>query len=96
MHQEHSKTPATEVQNNFGTYLAKVSQTDEPVYIERHGKPVAVLVSIRAWEQQANQKKIKKTPWSDMCQKFVDSLEKKGRKHTSAVELVRQLRDEAK
>ena len=42
--------PATEVKNRFGRVLRQVTQSDDPIIIERDGKPVAVLVSIAAWQ----------------------------------------------
>lgn len=42
--------PATEVKNRFGRVLRQVTQSDTPIIIERDGKPVAVLVSIAAWQ----------------------------------------------
>lgn len=42
--------PATEVKNRFGRVLRQVIQSDNPIIIERDGKPVAVLLSIAAWQ----------------------------------------------
>lgn len=42
--------PATEVKNRFGRVLRQVTQSDSPIIIERDGKPVAVLLSIAAWQ----------------------------------------------
>ncbi len=42
--------PATEVKNRFGRVLRQVTQSDNPIIIERDGKPVAVLLSIAAWQ----------------------------------------------
>ena len=42
--------PATEVKNRFGRVLRQVMQSDDPIIIERDGKPVAVLLSIAAWQ----------------------------------------------
>ncbi len=46
----NSAIPATEVKNRFGRVLRQVTQSDDPIIIERDGKPVAVLVSIAAWQ----------------------------------------------
>lgn len=42
---------ATEAKNRFGRVLKEVAQTDGPIYIERDGQPVAVMISVRAYEQ---------------------------------------------
>jgi prevent-host-death family protein len=42
--------PATEVKNRFGRVLRQVMQSDNPIIIERDGKPVAVLLSMAAWQ----------------------------------------------
>ncbi|MCA9943173.1 MAG: type II toxin-antitoxin system Phd/YefM family antitoxin [Anaerolineales bacterium] len=42
--------PTTEVKNRFGRVLRQVTQSDNPIIIERDGKPVAVLLSITAWQ----------------------------------------------
>ena len=42
---------ATEVKNRFGDYLGEVLRKQEPILIERHGKPVAVLVDLAQWER---------------------------------------------
>lgn len=46
----NSAIPATEVKNRFGRVLRQVMQSDDPIIIERDGKPVAVLISIAAWQ----------------------------------------------
>lgn len=87
--------PATEVQNNFGTFLSKVAQTDQPVFVERHGKPVAVLVSLNAWQEKAGQKTTRPSAWLQSMVNVSEKIRKKYPPQTPAVELVRQLRDEA-
>lgn len=42
--------PTTEVKNRFGRVLRQVTQSVNPIIIERDGKPVAVLLSITAWQ----------------------------------------------
>ncbi len=41
---------ATEVKNRFGRVLRQVTKSGDPIIIERDGKPVAVLLSIDAYE----------------------------------------------
>jgi prevent-host-death family protein len=42
--------PATEAKNRFGRVLREVTTTGGPIYIQRGGKPVAVILSIREYE----------------------------------------------
>ena len=42
---------ATEIKNRFGEYLGMVVEGEEPLAIERHGKPVAVVVNIDQWKK---------------------------------------------
>ena len=41
---------ATAVKNRFGRVLRQVTKTGDPIIIERDGKPVAVLMSIDAYQ----------------------------------------------
>ncbi len=41
----------TDAKNRFGGVLREVNQTDEPIVVERDGKPVAVILSIQAYER---------------------------------------------
>lgn len=43
--------PATEVKNRFGRVLREVVRAGGPVYVERDGKPVAVILSVREYER---------------------------------------------
>ena len=43
--------PATEVKNRFGAVLREINRTGGPILIERSGKPVAVILSIDAYEK---------------------------------------------
>lgn len=42
---------ATEVKNNFGAVLREVNHTGGPIVIERAGRPVAVILSVRTYEE---------------------------------------------
>lgn len=86
---------ATKVQNNFGSYLTKVTQTDKPVFVEKHGKPVAVLVSMDTWKDKSGDKGYKPSPWLKNLIKLSEEIKKKHPRQTPAVELIRQLREEA-
>lgn len=43
--------PATEIKNRFGRYLREVTRTGGPIYVERDGKPVAVILNVREYER---------------------------------------------
>ncbi|MFZ5820310.1 MAG: type II toxin-antitoxin system Phd/YefM family antitoxin [Chloroflexota bacterium] len=43
--------PATEVKNRFGRVLREVTRTGGPIYVERGGKPVAVILDVREYER---------------------------------------------
>ncbi|MFQ6014955.1 MAG: type II toxin-antitoxin system Phd/YefM family antitoxin [Anaerolineae bacterium] len=42
---------ATEVKNRFGAVLREVTRTGGPILVERDGRPVAVILSVRAYEE---------------------------------------------
>jgi prevent-host-death family protein len=42
---------ATEAKNRFGKVLREAAQYGEPIVVERDGKPVAVIMSIEAYER---------------------------------------------
>lgn len=42
---------ATEVKNRFGKVLREAAQYGEPIVVERDGKPVAVIMSMEAYER---------------------------------------------
>jgi prevent-host-death family protein len=43
--------PATEVKNRFGRVLREVARSGGPIYVERDGKSVAVILSVREYER---------------------------------------------
>lgn len=43
--------PATEVKNRFGRVLREVAKSGGPICIERDGKSVAVILSVREYER---------------------------------------------
>jgi prevent-host-death family protein len=42
---------ATEVKNRFGRVLHEVSTSGNPIIVEKSGKPVAVIISLKDYEQ---------------------------------------------
>lgn len=88
---------ATDVKNRFGDYLGEILRSQEPLFIERHGKTVAVLVDVRKWLQtSATRAAHSKTPWCDGLRKLLKKSRRKdrARKFTRGVDLLRQIRDE--
>ena len=88
---------ATELKNRLGDYLGAVIHGHEPVLIERHGKPVAVLVDYEKWKRLREEKSVKiEDSWIVECRELVERIKKNHPhvKQTSAVELVRQIREE--
>lgn len=49
MKRAFKEVSATEVKNRFGDYLGQVIHGGQVVLVERHGRPVAVLVSYDNW-----------------------------------------------
>ena len=43
--------PATEAKNRFGKVLRELTQTGEPILINKDGKPIAVIVEVEAYER---------------------------------------------
>ncbi len=43
--------PATEVKNRLGRVLREVARSGGPIYVERDGKPVAVILSVSEFER---------------------------------------------
>ena len=50
--------PATEVKNRFGKVLREVAKTGGPILIERDGKPVAVIMSVREYERHRRRRRL--------------------------------------
>jgi prevent-host-death family protein len=42
---------ATEVKNRFGAVLREITRTGGPILVERDGRPVAVILSLCAYEE---------------------------------------------
>jgi len=91
----HKTVAATEIKNRFGDCLGEVIHNRQPLVIERHGRPVAVLLDYSDW-MQGDRTDQNETPWSDACEKLVKKLKKAGRRHktSTAVGLIRAVRDE--
>lgn len=94
LNNENHPISTTEAQNNFGACLKKVLHTAQPVLVQKHGKPVAVLLDYRSWQTLVAQKPVKEDAWVAKCQKLVARIKRGRGKQTSAVELLKELRDE--
>jgi prevent-host-death family protein len=79
--------PATEVKNRFGRVLREVAKSGGPIYIERDGKSVAVIMSVREYERtrraKLSPKKVELTRdafglWADRAD-ITDTWLKEGR-----------------
>ena len=46
-----NRITATEARVRFGELMRRVAETNEPVVVERAGKPAVVLVSMDTWEK---------------------------------------------
>jgi prevent-host-death family protein len=86
---------ATDIKNRFGDYLGEVIHGNQPLLIERHGKPVAVVVKFEEWTRNREEKR-RDTPWVDACIQLSREIEKERprSKSFSAVELIRRIREE--
>ncbi len=98
MENSFKSVPATKIKNRFGDYLGEVLRKREPILIERHGKPVAVLVDLAQWDHHTSRKTQVSAftdPWIEDLKKIHRRMEQNSSKKFSAVELVRQIREEA-
>lgn len=87
------KVAATQIKNNFGQYLAEAISTPHPIYIEKHGHPVAVLVSVKTWQESTGEVIPKKIPLIEDMRRLVQDICRTHPKQTPAVQLLRELRD---
>lgn len=88
--------PATEIKNRFGDYLKQVMKK-EPLLIERHGKPAAVVVSAEEWQAlEKGRERKRSTPWIEELKELTEAIDKKHpeAKPFSAADLIRQIREE--
>lgn len=81
---------STEIKNRFGYYLKQALRKRQPVVIEHHGKPTAVLVRMEDWEA-AQRPRARAATWYD---KILALREELPPQQTDSVTLLRELRDE--
>ena len=91
---------ATKVKNRFGDYLSGVIRQKEPLLIEKHGKPAAVLVDAEKWGNLLEASAAKpKHPWTEAYEDFLkrasrSASKKPARKGRTGLDLLRELREE--
>jgi prevent-host-death family protein len=84
---------ATEMKNKFGALLAQALQSDEPIWIERHGRQVAVLVSAHRWAAVCGEDRPQPaSAWGDAARQLAQEIAESERPQSSAVDMVRDLR----
>jgi prevent-host-death family protein len=91
------KVRATEIKNRLGDYLGEVIRKKEPLLIEKHGKPAAVVVSADEWRDLEKRGRIRKsTPWIEELRALNEKIARNhpDAKPFSAADLIRQIRDE--
>lgn len=87
---------ATQAKNRLGDYLAIVTSGKEPVVIERHGRPIAVLLDYGEWVQEHPLQGKKKLSWSEELEQLAQKIaaEHPDPEPRSAVDLLNQIREE--
>lgn len=94
MSQGLKKIPATQMKNNFGHYLTEAIRHPQPIYIEKHGQAVAVLVSMKQWREATGEAIPRKNPLIEGMRRLVEDIRRTHPHQTPAVQLLRELRDE--
>ena len=87
---------ATDMKNRFGDYLGEIIHRGTAILVEKHGKPVAVMLSIGEWSRLQEEQRRTDSPWIAACKKLADSIRKKHPRgwHTPTVSLVKRVREE--
>ncbi|MBI2067590.1 MAG: type II toxin-antitoxin system Phd/YefM family antitoxin [Deltaproteobacteria bacterium] len=96
MHSPRKTVTATEMKNRFGDYLNHVVRKREPVLVEKHGKPVAVIVRFDDWKGLEAKRVEREHPWIRKCRELADRIDKNhpDSKPFSAVDLMQSIREE--
>ena len=92
MRRPYESASATDIKNRFGDYLQGVLTKHEPLLVQKHGKPVAVILEYTEWKRKNIPPK---ESWSEKIEQFAQSLKKRNpkMKKFSAVDLVNQIRE---
>ncbi len=86
------KVNALELRQSLGKVLAALEKHGEPILLERGRKPVGVIVSLQDFQQRFVEKSA-----SAARQKILDAIDElatTSQDHTSAVKILRKLRDD--
>lgn len=95
MKRQFEEASATDVKNCFGNYLGKVIHGGKAVLIERHGRPVAVLVSYESWTDKELETS-NSDPWFLAHKNITEKIAKDNAKPLKlpADALIRNIREE--
>lgn len=85
---------ATQAQNQFGSCLKQVIRTGEPLFIEKHGKSVAVLMDYRSWSKLQGEVPDFELKWIASCEKLHEAVSKRNTSQSCATHVLKQLREE--
>lgn len=92
-HKNIQTVSSTHVQNNFGTFVAQIIKTSQPVFVEKHKHPVLVMISYEMWQNLSTQTPTE-SAWIKKVRQFTAEVKKKFPKQTPAVDLIRAIREE--
>jgi len=96
MAQAQKNIRATQLKNNLGQYLGEVIHSQRPVFVEKHGQPVAVLVGMQQWKELTGEALPERSAWVEACRDLSRQIRKRGVKpKKSAVALIRELRQQS-
>lgn len=86
---------ATEARVHFGEMMRKVVQEQEPIVVERDGKPQIVLISVKQYEQFKALSPAKRS-WEEMLAEVhqLVARELEGKTLPPADEIIREMREE--
>ena len=98
MFEEKTLLPASEVKLHFGEILNQCIYQKKAVFIKKHEKPVAVIVSLEEWEEKVGkQSSLQTNPLIKEFEEFWEQTKPSYKKKLAAVNsvnLIRKLRDE--
>lgn len=84
---------ATEIKNRLGDYLAE-ALAGQPIFINRHGRRVAVLLNIEDFERLKDSKPKPDTPLAQACRALASEIKKTHPRQTPSKTLIKELRNE--
>ncbi|MDP9368815.1 MAG: type II toxin-antitoxin system Phd/YefM family antitoxin [Chloroflexota bacterium] len=86
---------ATEVRVHFGELMRRVVEGQEPVVVERGGKPQVVVVSVEEYERLRGER-IEREDWWERARRSRERVarELNGRPFPDITELIHEMREE--